>query len=115
MTEQASQWEVAFTPNALEFMDEHVSNAEDAKKIFKYRELLKLFPEFGRVYNPDYPAAIPSFTCRYIPIPDTHFTLFYTLLTEARTVAIFALDFQMANPNTRFSGIEYSLIPWISD
>lgn len=48
-------------------------------RIETYSELLAHYPHLGAVYDPDCPATRPPLSCRYIHIPDTPFTPFYSV------------------------------------
>lgn len=105
-------WSVSYTRHAIEFLKTVITSERVLRKIFKYRALLQETPDLGRMYDPEYPAARPPFPCRYIPIPDTPFTLYYLKDDEKREIVIFSIDFQRTDPNARFSSFDWECIDW---
>ena len=70
-------------------------------RIETYSELLADYPYLGAIYDPDYPAARPPLPCRHIRIPDTPFTLFYSVDEAAEEVDVFYVDFSAGDPRGR--------------
>lgn len=103
-------WRASYTQSAIDFIIEHAASEHVASKLFEYRRLLQDYPDLGKAYDPDYPAARPPFDCREIHVPDTPFTLYYLKNEEERLVVIFCIEFQRAQPNSRFSGVDPSLL-----
>ena len=74
-----------------------------ALAIDRQRDMLALFPEMGREYDPVYDAARLSVPCRWIAIPDTPFTIYYVIDYDADEVRVFYIEHQRMNPMGRFS------------
>ena len=68
-------------------------------------EMLSAFPSLGPVYDPEYIAARPPFPCRYLPLPDTPFTLYYTVDEAALRVTIIDIEWSAGDPRKRFPGL----------
>ncbi len=111
MTDE-DRWSVAYTKHAMSFIESNVTSERVARKIFQYRELLESFPDLGRPYDPDYPAARPPFPCRQISIPDTPFTLYYLKEEDNKRIVIFTIEYDRASPNARFSRINWAIAPF---
>ena len=90
------------TEGVWQFIDENVYSKKVADKTLDVIDLLEHFPEMGRVYDPEYVAARPPFTCRSFPIPDSPFVLYYFIKAEENEVVIFSMQFQRGNPEERF-------------
>lgn len=93
---------VLFTSSVRQFILENVYSERVAAAIDRQREMLALFPEMGRRYDPIYEAAFPPFPCRWVAIPDTLFTLYYTVDVGKNEVVVFYIEHQRMNPRKRF-------------
>lgn len=98
-------YEVKITDYAADFIAENVA-LESVLERFEWAvEMLSAFPSLGPVYDPEYIAARPPFPCRYLPLPDTPFTLYYTLDNQAHEVTIIDVEWSAGDPRKRFSGL----------
>ena len=95
-------YQVTFANSALDFIEKHVYSERVLARIETYAELLADYPRIGAVYAPNYPAAKPPLPCRHIDIPDTPFTLFYSVDDAAQEVDVFYVDFSAGDPRRRF-------------
>ena len=95
-------YRVLFANSALTFIEDHVYSERVLARIETYAELLADYPYLGAIYDPDYPAARPPLPCRHIRIPDTPFTLFYSVDEAAEEVDVFYVDFSAGDPRGRF-------------
>ena len=98
----AIKYRAVISEDVWQFFDENVYSEKVSSKILETIDLLENFPEIGKVYDPDYLAARPSFACRCILISDSPFIIYYFLEETKREVVIFSMQFQRANPNERF-------------
>ncbi len=105
-------WSVQYTQGAIDFILENVHSKQVASKIFECRRMLQDFSDFGKIYDPEYPAAMLPFPCRYIAIPDTSFNLYYIKEVDAMRIVIFCIDYQRIDPNARFSNINWAISDW---
>lgn len=96
-------YEVEYVEQAVSFLEENVWTEQVFNRIVRYVDLLGEFPDLGTPYNPDYPAAMPPFPCRFIAVPDTPFTLYYVKDDERFIVTIIFIEHQGSNPEGRFS------------
>lgn len=94
---------VLFTDSVRAFILENVYSERVAIAIDRQRDMLALFPEMGREYDPIYDAARLSVPCRWIAIPDTPFTIYYVIDHDADEVRVFYIEHQCMNPMGRFS------------
>ena len=94
---------VLFADSVLEFIDEHVTSERVFARIETYADLLAHYPYLGASYDPAYEAARPPVPCRYVPVPDTPFTLYYAVDDDAQVVNVFYLDYSAADPQRRFA------------
>lgn len=94
---------VLFTDSVRTFILENVFSERVALAIDRQRDMLALFPEMGREYDPVYDAARLSIPCRWIAIPDTPFTIYYVIDYDADEVRVFYIEHQRMNPMGRFS------------
>ena len=94
---------VLFTDSVRTFILENVFSERVALAIDRQRDMLALFPEMGREYDPVYDAARLSVPCRWIAIPDTPFTIYYVIDYDADEVRVFYIEHQRMNPMGRFS------------
>lgn len=94
---------VLFTDSVRTFILENVYSERVALAIDRQRDMLALFPEMGREYDPVYDAARLSVPCRWIAIPDTPFTIYYVIDHDADEVRVFYIEHQRMNPMGRFS------------
>ena len=70
-------YNVEITDYAADFIEQNVA-LESVLRRFEWAvEMLSAFPSLGPAYDPEYIAARPPFSCRYLPLPDTPF---YALL-----------------------------------
>lgn len=79
---------VLFTDSVRTFILENVFSERVALAIDRQRDMLALFPEMGREYDPVYDAARLSVPCRWIAIPDTPFTIYYVIDYDADEVRV---------------------------
>ena len=96
-------YRVVYARSVVDFLLEHVESRRVYERIDSYREVLKAFPNIGAEYHPYYSAAAPPFPCRYIPVLSTPFTLYYAVDENARTVNVFAIEYQRSDPDGRFA------------
>ena len=108
----SEEWTAAYTQSAIDFILSNVTSERVASRLFECRALLETAPDLGRCYDPEYPAARPPFPCRYIPVADTPFTLYYLKDEEARSIVIFCIEYQRADPNARFSSLDWAVADW---
>ena len=94
---------VLFTDSVRTFILENVYSERVALAIDRQRDMLALFPEMGREYDPVYDAARLSVPCRWIAIPDTPSTIYYVIDYDADEVRVFYIEHQRMNPMGRFS------------
>ena len=99
-------YKTVFTESVCDFIDNYVWSEKVADRILKIADLLEVFPEMGKVYYPDYIAAKPPFSCRTIPVADSPFVLYYLINEETNEIVIFSMQFQRADPTSRFSDLE---------
>ncbi len=97
-------WRVEIAEYALAFIDENVTHPAAFTAIERAVEMLAAFPRMGAVYEPEYVAARPPFSCRHLPLPDTPFSLYYCLREETETVVIFDIEWSAGDPKKRFRG-----------
>lgn len=87
---------------STQFVVDYLMDRVDSKRVYdridQYREVLALFPDIGHEYDPTYAAARPPFPCRFVAIPDTPFTLYYTKDEMKCEVVVFYIEHQHANP-----------------
>lgn len=101
--ERPTPYVVEYVSEVEEFILKNVWSERVYSKIVSYVDLLSEFPDMGTPYNPEYPAAVPPFPCRFIAVPDTPFTLYYIKLAELKKVVIIYIENQSADPNSRFN------------
>lgn len=94
---------VLFTESVRLFILENVYSERVASAIDRQRDMLALFPEMGREYDPSYEAAHFPVPCRWIAIPDTPFTIYYVIDYDADEVKVFHIEHQRMNPKGRFA------------
>ena len=87
---------VLFTDSVRTFILENVFSERVALAIDRQRDMLALFPEMGREYDPVYDAARLSVPCRWI-------TIYYVIDYDADEVRVFYIEHQRMNPMGRFS------------
>lgn len=99
---------VEVTQYVTDFIIRNVYSERVYVKIYDSMRLLGDYPELGRAYAPEYPAAAPPFPCRSFAVPDTPFTLFYTVDPEEPKLTVFYIENQAMNPKDRFlyGGVE---------
>lgn len=91
-----------FTDEFWEFFDGNVYSERIAERVLDLVDMLEAFPEAGRVYDPEYIAARPPFSCRVLPVPDSPFVLYYFINEEDGEIVVFSMQFQRADPTRRF-------------
>lgn len=94
---------VLFTDSVRSFILENVYSERVAAAIARQRDMLSLFPEMGREYDPTYDAARLAAPCRWVAIPDTPFTIYYIIDYDKNEVRVFYIEHQRMNPMGRFS------------
>lgn len=98
-------YKVEITDYAADFIEQNVA-LESVMRRFEWAvEMLSAFPSLGPVYDPEYIAARPPFPCRYLPLPDTPFTLYYTVDEAALRVTIIDIEWSAGDPRKRFPGL----------
>lgn len=98
-------YNVEITDYASDFIEQNVA-LESVLRRFEWAvEMLSAFPSLGPVYDPEYIAARPPFPCRYLPLPDTPFTLYYTVDEAALRVTIIEIEWSAGDPRKRFPGL----------
>ena len=105
LLEPGQGYAVIYTEYVRTMLLQEVESKRVYESIDRYRDILQLFPEIGQEYEPQYPAAKPPFPCRFIPVHNTPFTLYYIVEEAGRIIVVFYLEHQRSNPRTRFSGI----------
>lgn len=108
----AEGWTAAYTQSAIDFILSKVESERVASRLFEHRALLEANPDLGQCYDPVYPAARPPFSCRFIHVSDTPFTLYYLKDDDAQSIVIFCIEYQRAEPNARFSSIDWEVVDW---
>ncbi len=99
-----ARYKVRYAKNVLSFMKNEIQTRKVYNHIDSYRHILSSFPEAGAVYDPYYEAARPPMECRYITVPGTPFTLYYTVNETDRAVDIFSIGHQRTDPRSTFFG-----------
>ena len=98
-------YKVEITDYAADFIEQNVA-LESVLRRFEWAvEMLSAFPFLGPAYDPEYIAARPPFPCRYLPLPDTPFTLYYTVDEAALRVTIIDIEWSAGDPRKRFPGL----------
>ena len=95
-------YEVEYVQQAVSFLEENVWTEQALDRIIRYVDLLGEFPDLGTPYSPDYPAARPPFSCRFVAVPDTPFTFYYVKDDERFLITIIYIEHQGADPKDRF-------------
>lgn len=96
-------WRAELSAYAEAFVLRNVTSERVLARIESAVEMLREYPEAGPAYSPDYPAARPPFPCRYLPLSDTPFTLFYLVDTERQAVTVFDIEWSAGDPRHRFA------------
>lgn len=96
-------WRLLITDGAKEFIRANVSKERVLEKIEDSMGLLAEYPGAGPAYMPSYAAALPPFPCRYFPVSDTPFTLYYVLDEDAETVTVIDIEWSAGDPKKRFN------------
>lgn len=96
---------VEITDYAAAFIEENVALESVLKRFGWAVDMLSVFPSLGPVYDPEYIAARPPFPCRYLPLPDTPFTLYYTVDDATARVIIIDVEWSAGDPRKRFPGL----------
>ena len=99
-------YSVKIAEYAETFILENVTSERVLRRIEDVAEMLGEYPSAVPQYNPDYAAARPPFPCRFLPLPDTPFTLYYLKDDDAREVIIFDIEWTAGDPRRRFSFVE---------
>lgn len=97
---------VELTDYAVNFIEEHVTYPATLSRIEQAVGMLAAFPAMGLAYEPEYMAARPPFACRYLPLSDTPFTLYYLKDDAAERVVVFDIEWTAGDPTTRFAEFE---------
>ena len=100
-------WHAELTEYAEAFILENVTSERVLARIEGSVEMLREYPEAGALYSPDYPVAQPPFPCRYLPLSDTPFTLYYLVDAESQTVTVFDIEWTAGNPRRRFALVDF--------
>ena len=95
-------WKVFYTDEVIAFLTTEITSKRVYEQINQYREILSLFPDIGRKYDPLYDAARPPFDVWCIAIPSTPFMLYYKKDESNRTLVVFYIEHQRNNPYERF-------------
>lgn len=103
-------YQLELTQYAEDFLTENVTTERVLAKIEEATDLIAAYPSAGVFYNPDYQAAVPPFACRYFPVSDTPFTLYYIKDDDEQKVVIFDIEWSAGDPRRRFE--EISLLDW---
>lgn len=98
-------YQVELTEYAEAFIMENISTERVFRRIEQAAQMLAAYPSAGAAYAPAYPAATPPFPCRYLPLADTPFTLYYTKDDEAEIVTIFDIEWSAGDPCRRFGKV----------
>ena len=98
-------YRVEMTNCAKEFIVKNVTHEATFARFEWAAEVLSAFPAMGPAYEPEYAAARPPFPCRYLPLSDTPFTLYYLKDDEREAVAIFDIEWSAGDPHKRFTAI----------
>lgn len=96
---------VRMTEYARLFIENNVMSESMLARFDWAIEILGTFPSFGPAYEPDYPAARPPFPCRYLPLSDAPFTLYYIKDDDAETLTIIDVEWSAGDPRKRFSAL----------
>lgn len=94
---------VELTEYAEQFISENVLTERVLGRFDDAVEMLAAYPYAGPAYAPTYPAATPPFPCRYYPLSDTPFTLYYLVDEERELVVVFDVEWSAGDPARRFS------------
>ncbi len=95
-------FKVELTDSVELFLLENVSREETLARIEQSVGMLAEFPFAGPEYRPDYPAATPPFPCRYLPLSDTPFTLYYLIDVQRALVQVIDIEWSAGDPKKRF-------------
>ncbi len=95
------KYDVKMTDEAMA-SSKHIHNRNEIAKIRKLLLLLDTVPEIGRVYDPDYEAAMLPFPMRVVHAG--HYSIYYTIHEEVKEVLVIAIESQRTNPRNRFGG-----------
>lgn len=98
-------YSVRMTECAKRFIEGNVGTKSMLARFEWAVEILGTFPSFGPSYEPDYAAARPPFPCRYLPLPETPFTLYYIKDDDAEVVTIIDIEWSAGDPKKRFSSL----------
>lgn len=94
--------EVIFANDVVDYLAERIESPRVLERVEQQNDMLELFPEMGRAYQPGYEAAYPSIPCRWIAVPDTPFSLYYHFDKKTQKVVVFYIEHQRMNPKVRF-------------
>lgn len=95
----------SFTEYAEAFLLENVLSERVLERVEHTVDLLAQYPALRRVYDPQYPAAIPPFPCRSIAVADTPFTLYYVIDDGQQELTIVSVEWSAGDPAKRFTGL----------
>ncbi|WP_130812361.1 type II toxin-antitoxin system RelE/ParE family toxin [Olsenella sp. Marseille-P4559] len=94
---------VLLTQHAEVFLLENATLERVMRRIEETVELLGAYPLVGRAYDPSYPAACTPFSCRFLQVSDTPFTLCYLFDDEFGVVTVFDIEWSAGDPRCRFA------------
>lgn len=103
-------YQLELTQYAEDFLAANVTTERVLLKIEEVANLIAAYPNAGVSYNPDYVAARPPFPCRYFPVGDTPFTLYYIKDDGKEKVVVFDVEWSAGDPRRRFE--EISTLDW---
>lgn len=98
-------YQVGLTQFAEEFLIDNVTTERVLSKIEEAVELIGSYPNAAPAYNPEYSAARPPFPCRYFPVTDTPFTLYYIKNDDLQKVIVFDVEWTAGDPRRRFESL----------
>lgn len=102
-TAEEDEYEVVLSNDAL-FVYLNMPFSADADAVDAKLELLARFPYLGRRYDPLYKAARPSFDV-FVTLAG-HYSIYYEVSEDTRTVSVAYLEDQRRNPANRFTDIQ---------
>lgn len=97
---------MAYEVEVTDFLFEIVYFEHMLGKIENYFYLLADFPNIDRSYDPEHPAARPSFACRCIDASDTPLSLHYAKDDDLQKAFVFYLKYQGSNPMIGFADLD---------
>lgn len=100
---EEGEYEVVLSSDAL-FVYLNMPFSADADAVDAKLGLLARFPYLGRHYDPLYKAARPPFDL-FVTLAG-HYSIYYEVSEDTRTVSVAYLEDQRRNPANRFTGIQ---------